>query len=158
MYAGFCSYDNRGNLFVDGGYDGQSLLAELAFHAKTFKMIQLDRATGAFGGVQWDGSHVVLGTYTAVYRIDISGSAGRVVGVTQLGGSKDVVQFWIQGSRLIGPDLYAADVGFWRYPSGGAAIKTIAGLFSEPVGATVSLAANKHPRFAEPTHALRYRP
>jgi hypothetical protein len=140
MNGNFCGYDAKGNLFVDGGRNGQSLLAELPFGAKMFKMIQLDRAIGAQGGVQWDGKHVVLGGNDAVYQIYVSGSSGKVVGATFLGGSKAVVQFWIQGHRLIGPDVLDDDVGFWNYPSGGAPLKIIAGLFSDLTGSTVSVA------------------
>jgi hypothetical protein len=140
MGASFCGYDTDGNLFVDGGHNGQSLLAELPFRSETFKMIQLERAIGAFGGVQWDGRHLAVGTFVSVYQIDVSGSSGRVVGVTPLSGSKGIFQFWIQGMTLIGPDLYADDVGFWNYPLGGESTKTIPYLFSTPFGSTVSLA------------------
>jgi len=49
------------------------------------------------------------------------------------------VQFWIQGRKVIGPDLLAADAGFWRYPAGGTIMKTLTG-FADPFGSTVSLA------------------
>ena len=103
-------------------------------------MIELDRPLAAFGGIQWDGRHLALGTYNAIYQLDVAGAVAHVVGVTYLAEAKDVVQFFIQGNRVIGPGLYAADVGIWKYPSGGEPLSLIYGLFSGPTGATVSLA------------------
>ena len=62
-----------------------------------------------------------------IYRLAISGSSGTKVGPTPLTGSKDVVQFWVQGKRLIGPDAGLADVGLYNYPAGGSPTKTIVG-------------------------------
>jgi hypothetical protein len=140
MGARFCTYDDKGNLFIDGGNNGQSLLAELPYSSQQPRMIEIDRPLAAFGGVQWDGRHLALGTSTSIYQLDVAGAVAHVVGVTHLAEAKDVVQFFIQGNRVIGPDLYAADVGIWKYPSGGEPLKLIYGLFSIPTGATVSLA------------------
>jgi hypothetical protein len=140
MGADFCTYDDKGNLFIDGGNNGQSLLAELPYRSQQAHIIEIDRPLAAFGGVQWDGRHLALGTYNAIYQLDVAGAVAHVVGVTYLAEAKDVVQFFIQGNRIIGPDLYAADVGIWKYPSGGEPLSLIYGLFSGPTGATVSLA------------------
>jgi hypothetical protein len=140
MSARFCTYDDKGNLFIDGGNNGQSLLAELPYRSRHAHLIEIDRPLAAFGGVQWDGRHLALGTSTSIYQLDVSGATAHVAGVTHLAEAKDVVQFFIQGNRIIGPDLYAADVGIWKYPSGGEPLKLIDGLFSNPTGATVSLA------------------
>jgi hypothetical protein len=74
-----------------------------------------------------------------IYQFAISGSTGTKVSSTPLTGSKDVVQFWIEGKKVIGPDAGLAHVAFYKYPAGGSPIKTITGL-GEPVGATVSKA------------------
>ncbi len=50
----------------------------------------------------------------------------------------NVEQFWIQGTKVVGPDNGYADVGFWPYPTGGSPTKKITGLYS-PFGAVVSL-------------------
>ena len=73
---------------------------------------------------------------TEIYEFAISGSTGTEVGSTPLDGSSDVMQFWIQGPKVIGPNS-AGSVIFWRYPKGGAPRKSIGGL-SAPAGATVS--------------------
>ena len=137
----FCAYDNVGNLYVDGENYGQFEFAELPFRAKGFTEIHLNKSVELAGGVQWDGKYVAIGDSQAgvVYHVKVAGSNGMIVGSTALSGSKEVVQFWIQGRRLVGPDLLAANVGLWRYPAGGAAEKTITG-FADPFGATISLA------------------
>jgi hypothetical protein len=137
-----CAYDNKGNLFVDqipyhkrkGTYIG-----ELPNGSKTFRNIKLSKSIGAPGGIQWDGKYVAIEDPNAnvVYRVLFSGSSGTVVSTVTLGGAKFIAQFWIERRRLIGPDEYGF-VGFWKYPAGGPALKTISGPFSVPVGATVS--------------------
>jgi hypothetical protein len=69
--------------------------------------------------------------------VQVSGSIGTVAGKTELAGAYDIVQFWIQGKKLIGPDAYYHDVGFYNYPAGGTATKTLTG-FNTPYGSVVS--------------------
>ncbi len=141
-YYEFCGYDNHGNLYIDGTTKGSALeYAELTSGGSSFSALNLNQSIGFPGGVQWDGAHLAIGDQSAavIYQFAISGSAGTKVGSTPLTGSKDVVQFWIQGKRVIGPDAGLADVAFYKYPAGGSPIKTISGL-GEPVGATVSKA------------------
>jgi hypothetical protein len=139
MGAHFCTYDDKGNLFIDGANNGQSLLAELPYRRKSPMVIE-HKPLAAFGGIQWDGTHLAWGAGNAIYRIKIGGGIAHVVGVTRLAEAKDVVQFFIQGNRIIGPDIDAADVGVWKYPTGGEPLKLIYGIFSLPTGATVSVA------------------
>jgi hypothetical protein len=141
-YYEFCGYDDRGNLYIDGTTKGSALeYAELQSGGSSFNDLTLNQSIGFPGGVQWDGKHLAIGDQSAavIYEFAISGSSGTKVGSTPLTGSKDVVQFWIQGKRVVGPDAGLADVGLYKYPAGGSPTKTIKGL-GEPVGATVSLA------------------
>lgn len=141
-YYEFCGYDNRGNLYIDGTTKGSALeYAELTSGSSSFSTLTINQSIGFPGGVQWDGAHLAIGDQSAavIYQFSISGSTGTKVGSTPLTGSKDVVQFWIQGKKVIGPDAGLAHVAFYKYPAGGSPIKTIAGL-GEPVGATVSKA------------------
>jgi hypothetical protein len=64
-------------------------------------------------------------------------SGSKIIGRTPLRGSIDVVQFFIKGKGLIGPDAGNDSVEFFRYPTGGRAYKTWTGL-TEPIGATIS--------------------
>lgn len=141
-YYEFCGYDNHGNLYIDGTTKGSALeYAELPSGGGSLSNLTLNQSIGFPGGVQWDGKHLAIGDQSAavIYQFAISGSSGTKVGSTPLTGSKDVVQFWIRGNRVIGPDAGLADVGFYNYPSGGSPTKTIVDL-GEPVGATVSRA------------------
>jgi hypothetical protein len=143
----YCSYDNASNLFVDGygmARKAKSEFAELTSDGKAFKNIALDKTIRGYGGVQWDGKELAVGNgFNVVYRMHVSGSRGISEGSTSLIGGKDVGQFWIQGSSLVGPSGHVYDhssVRFWDYPAGGKATKTIGGL-SEAIGVAVSFAS-----------------
>jgi len=136
-----CGYDNRGNLYVDGEYYGEFKLAELPFHGTKFKQIRLDETIEQSGGVQWQHNYLAVGDLLTgtIYHVLIKGPRGAVIGTTDLSGSDVVWQFWIQGNNVVGPSEYAGDVGIWKYPAGGNAVKTLYG-FANPAAATVSLA------------------
>jgi hypothetical protein len=139
--AWFCGYDDSGNLYVDGEYYGEFKLAELPFHAKKFKQIRLDETIEQSGGVQWQRNYLAVGDLLTgtIYHVLLKGSRGVVIGSTDLSGSDVVWQFWIQGNKVVGPSEYAGDVGIWKYPAGGNAVKTLYG-FANPAATTVSLA------------------
>ncbi|HEY2474430.1 MAG TPA: hypothetical protein VGI19_06465, partial [Candidatus Cybelea sp.] len=136
----FCGYDDKGNLYFDGkpSEGGGFQFAELPHGSKTFTNITLNQSIGFPGGVRWDGAHVAVGDQDAavIYQFAISGSNGTEVGTTPLTGSNDVVGFWIERPKVIGPNAGSADVMIWKYPAGGTAIKTLYGQ-DTPVGATV---------------------
>lgn len=148
LYGYFCGYDYRGDLFVDGlsHPSGGFLFAELAKGSGRLRNITLTGGTVYFPGqVQWDGKYVAVGDQSyhrrqgaaAIYRT--TGAGGRIVGTTTLEGYGDVVEFWIQGHRLVAPNYSARAALLYRYPAGGKPIRTISGL-RQPFGAVVSLA------------------
>jgi DNA-binding beta-propeller fold protein YncE len=141
-YMYFCGYDDQGNLFLDGeSYGGQFRLAEVPAKSNTFTDISVDQSLGQPGGVQWDGQHVALGDQQSntIYQLAIAGSGATVVGSTSLSDAGDVVQFWVDGSTVIGPDAFRHAVGFWNYPAGGVDSKLLRGRgFTEPIGAVIS--------------------
>jgi hypothetical protein len=151
-YVFFCGYDSNGDLFVDGNQTptGPFELAELPNGSSTFKGISIDRIIYYPGGVQWDGKYLAVGDQEAgnkfassVHQIKVAGAVGKVVSTTKLEGANDVVQFWIQGSTIVAPDINEpSDVRLFKYSAGGAPTRVITGL-SSPLGATVSLAQNK---------------
>jgi hypothetical protein len=147
----FCSYDDRGNVFVDGA-DSNSYhteFAELPHGSTSFKAIRLDRVIGFPGGVQWDGEYMaVQDTISRVlYRFEIQGSRGKAVSATRFKVDRSTLlhQFWIQGHAVVMPFGTASRevrmVGRWPYPSGGSPERSV-GLphATELVGVTVSLA------------------
>ena len=140
-----CAYDNKGNLYVVGGdIHGFFKFAEVAAGSHSYTNISIDQYINVPGGVQWDGKHVAVEDQGAgyhgstVYQVAVNGSTANVVGTTTLTGSVDIIQFWIYGKKIIGPNIGSnPNVMFWKYPAGGNALKTITGLV-EPVGVTVS--------------------
>jgi hypothetical protein len=143
----FCGYDNRGNLFIDGGVP----LAELSSGSGSFTNITLNKRIPEAGQVQWDGKHITVTSNNAnkIYRLQISGSAGKLIGTTHLDGPgrHAFSQSWIQGSTIIapiGPGQADDKVGFWNYPRGGKAFTILRpGSNAEVVGATVSVAPSR---------------
>jgi hypothetical protein len=151
----FCGFDNKGNLFADAfetAGAGPFVLAELQKGSSSFQSISVNRPIYFPGGVQWDGTYLAVGDQQAgneltssVHQIAINGSTGTVVSTTKLQGVEDVVQFWIQGSTLVVPNIGLkdeADARLYGYPTGGSP-SVIASGFGEPLGSAISLATTK---------------
>jgi hypothetical protein len=149
-----CGYDNKGNLFCSAyGVSDAFTLFELPKGSSTVAMVPVSGAAGLLAGpTQWDGTDLAVGSGagSTLYQIQLSGSAGSVVGSTSLSGSSAVWQFWItnnlggkkhKGLRVIAPTLSGSVgiAGYWNYPAGGTATKTITGL-EQPDGAALSTA------------------
>jgi hypothetical protein len=150
FYMGSCGYDDKGNLFVDGQYDHQGTfeLDEMLEGSNKFKKIKLTQAPGSPLKLQWAGKYVALAaSNTVIDHVAVTGSKGTVVGTTLLNGPvSGEGQFWIQGNTVIAPyepGTGSAEVGFWKYPTGGRVRKNIGGTefnYGEPFGTAVSLA------------------
>jgi hypothetical protein len=134
-------YDNKGNLFIDGENQvgGSFAFAELPKGSSTFTNITLNKTIGTPGGVQWDGKYVTVGDAKAglIYQVKISGSSATVVGTTSLTGSDGVFQSFIDGKKVVGPNVFSANAMLWSYPAGGSPVKTLTG-FVDPFGSAVS--------------------
>jgi hypothetical protein len=149
----FCGFDAKGNLFVDGtnAATTKTQLAEMAHGSTTLTNIALKQSLGPYpGAVQWDGKYVAIadGATGIVYRLKVTGSSGAVIGSVHLTGERSnlVTQFWIAGSTIVVPYGTAKRVvkriGFWPYPEGGSATKSIdaPGGAAELFGTTLSVA------------------
>ena len=137
-----CGYDAQGNLFVSGQTAGSApAFAELPKGGSKLVDVSLDQAIQSAGGVQWDGKYVAIGDQAAntIYQFSFNGTQGKKMGSTPLGGATQVFQFWIDGSKVVGPDTYGSDVDVWSYPAGGSPVKQIGGLYV-PLGTVVSRA------------------
>jgi|HubBroStandDraft_4_1064222.scaffolds.fasta_scaffold00009_8 DNA-binding beta-propeller fold protein YncE len=135
-----CGYDATGNLFLDGlGQGSAFVLAELPHGGASLENISVDRSIGNAGGVMWDGKYVAVGDQSTnlIYQFNVKGKKATTAGSTTLGGASEVFQFWIDGSKVIGADAVGGDAGIWSYPTGGAPVKTIGGLYA-PLGVVVS--------------------
>jgi hypothetical protein len=141
-----CTYDNRGNLFVDGLYGDASIiigLAELPKGGNELVDISLPNHIGHLSSVQWTGNHLAMGdqspgeNYPAmIYQYDVDGTKATKVGTTQLFGTTGLQQFWAQGGKVSAP---SGSVRLYHYPSGGVPLKTLGG-FTNPFGITLSIA------------------
>ena len=148
-----CSYDNNGNLFVDGlsaAGTGHFIFGELAKASATLNTVALNKYIGFPGGVQWDGKHVVIGDQSSsvIYRFVVSGNNGTEVGETSLGSNVgDVFQFFIRNDTIIVPNQCESsctgNVLYYHYPTGGPAVKKITDGVRYPHGAVVSKAPKK---------------
>ena len=139
--AYYCTYDNDGDLFVDGTAEGSSgAIAELPAGGKTFQLIQLNKPIDGFWAIQWDGKYLAVeatqgdGKIT-IYRFVVEGSTGTVIGTTRLHTSYNLSssprsEFWIRGHRILeGTNnqgtFYQSYLQFWKYPAGGSPIRTV---------------------------------
>lgn len=145
-----CTFDDAGNLYVDGGGGSRSVqfeFAELPRGGTSFVAVKLSQKIGDAGGVQWDGKYVVVGDYdkSIVYRFSINGSTGTKVGSTRMSGASHVQQFWIGSNQLMAPSLhhsrsqYVSKVLIYNYPAGGTATAVLNGDVYYPTAVTVSV-------------------
>jgi hypothetical protein len=144
------AYDNRGNLFVEAEAEGTSgtHVFELPNGRSEFNELFLNVTINFPGGAQWDGAHVDLddqefssSTGSGIYQVQIKGKFGTMTGEFAFPGScgdSDVVQPWVQGSKIVAPDASCGTVGIDYFP-GGVNEMYLSGT-QHPVGAAVSQA------------------
>src|SRR5579863_233810 len=135
----YCAYDDQGNLFVNGQGSGtQMYLNELLEGKNGLEEISLDKyvSVSGMGQLQWDGRNLTLEDLTAnaIYRLGVSGSSAKVVGTTHIKGWNGAALSTIDGNGVLVPSgVSATAIGFWKYPGGGTAVKTVSspsGLFA----------------------------
>ena len=148
-----CGYDNKGNLFCDAYNDSEDvfLLFEVAAGSASANQVSVSGASGLEpGSIQWDGKDLVFanGDSGNLYQIALSGSTGSIAGSTVLNNTGNVWQFWLMNTsgkkskkeRVLAPTITGSDigvVGYYKYPAGGNATKTVTGA-SAPDGVAVS--------------------
>ncbi|MGB8150912.1 MAG: hypothetical protein WCE97_06925 [Candidatus Cybelea sp.] len=140
--AYFDGYDDRGDLFIDGVTQGNTYgLVELPKGGSTCESITLSQKLEFPGAIQWFDKYLAVGDQEAgaIYHFAIHGTTAKEIGTTELGGSSDVVQFYIQKPYVAGADAGNEDVELWKYPAGGPIFKTLQGSFDLPIGLIVSV-------------------
>jgi hypothetical protein len=150
----FCTYDNAGNLFVDGipanGYGFNFELAELPRRAKSLEAVNLEYGVSWMGGLQWDGKYLAVGqpVVPQIARYTISGANGTYVGSTALYDAYHAIQFILAGNKAIVNNQYYYDryivrwdVLVFNYPEGSEKQEMLES--DVPVG---SVALSRRPR------------
>jgi hypothetical protein len=138
----FDGYDNQGDLFVDGITSSDAYgVVELPKGRSTVENVTLSRSLEFPGGIQWHDKYLAVGDQEAhvIYHFAIHGTNAKEIGATELGGSSDVVAFYIQKPYVVGADAGNADVDLWKYPAGGSPKKIITGQSNLPAGVIVSV-------------------
>lgn len=138
----YCTYDSKGNLFIDGANNenrGSGQLDELPRNSSNLQKVTLNAAFSPGGGVQWDGTHLALESPQGkgyddgpmlIERVKISGGTGSVDKPVYLRskGNKNPgegTQFWIDGGMIVNRKFTSRGVGEWKYPAGGDVRSTI---------------------------------
>jgi hypothetical protein len=133
----FCTYDDKGNLFVDGFNNaGQRALIEFFKGQSTFTPLALEADAGWIGGLAWNGQNLLMEDpiankfepsrpTNAIYVLTIVSNAATLDQVMPLEGALDVVDFALRGKTVIAPDVTNENVGYYSYPQGGNPTKTL---------------------------------
>lgn len=130
-YYDYCSYDDHGNLFVNGIKGSHSPLAELPSNGSALQTITVDEKIGKVGGLQWDGQYLALGDSLThvVYQLSVAKGQASTKTSTHFKGwtgrFKTTEPFAIYNGLIV---LTFSDrqTGLWKFPAGGRAVRRFA--------------------------------
>lgn len=144
-----CTYDNAGNLYVNGwdAYRNAFIsIGELPKGEHRMKVYTLNPnlQPPLIGSIQWDGRHIAMADLGWLYLYDIRHDQAVLTGNTPLTYHFPLGMFWIGTiggkQQILAPDSagkpYA--VQYWGYPSGGKPSATITDGLDGSYGVTVS--------------------
>jgi hypothetical protein len=146
-----CSYDQQGNLWVNG-WDAYrnafAVIGELPKGANKMRAYTLNPnlQPTILGAIQWDGRYVAMADLGWLYEYEIQGSQAILKGYTPLTYHYPLGMFWITtlgGKRqIIAPDSAGKPFAlqYWTYPQGGNPNTTITDGLDGAYGVTVSAA------------------
>lgn len=150
----FAAYDGHGNLYVSGATtSGGYLLGVLSRGSRSVALVKIDGGKLYFPGtVAWVGATLALGDQrckgrmsSCFYELHVAGRSARITDKTPLHGSCDVVEAWVDATRIAGGDDAAycrnarSTVNIWPYPAGGNPSSSVRGP-RIPIGAALSVA------------------
>ena len=144
----YCAYDDSGDLYIDGFYNGQFVLAVLPKGSDTFTSIVVNPRIASGRDLQWDGRYLAIGNVDMIYQVKLSGSKGNITNAIHM-HKNNLEQFWIRGHTFVGgvPVSHGRGpqvVAFWRYPAGGIPTKVLSpsdfNLKSNITGLSISVA------------------
>jgi hypothetical protein len=141
-----CTYDDNGDLFVDGLGGTGVALAELVKGRKNFADVTLGKNSGwTVSSVQWDGTYIALGVSTisgssSIYRVQVAGRRGKIVDMVHLQHLARWPHFAIVNGEIVATQRrpVVRRIGLYEYPGGGRALNVFSG-FDDPVGMAVSV-------------------
>jgi DNA-binding beta-propeller fold protein YncE len=139
----FCSYDESGNLFVDGwrarGENGFVVpgILKLSYgetQLRRFKLVGRRRTSlRSSGGLQWDGKRLVVGYggkyHNELYRISDLGQVGKItkkITLTDGGFIPGDAPFILHTGTIVGRynvNTTQYYIALWSYPAGGPPVK-----------------------------------
>ena len=142
----FVAYTDSGDLYVNGFTALDFGMAYLPKGSSTWQSVNYSGPKGAPGGLQWDGTHLVMSLQTdypqTLYTCNASGAnvdCGQ--GAVQLLGVQQVLQFFIlkNNKTVVAADVYGDAVHTWALPAGGQPKRSIvpAEIYSLLVGTAV---------------------
>jgi DNA-binding beta-propeller fold protein YncE len=157
-YFLYCTFDDKGNLFVSVGAVQNVAIWELPKGGNALRPFSLDKTLGPDGGLQWDGNYLDVQNAPGfgpmnepgpimIYQIKVDGSAGTVVHTILMDSSRNPKndrqsalgsQFWIQGHMIYTRVRGDGPEGVWHYPSGGTRIRSFH-VLGNLLGVTVSV-------------------
>jgi hypothetical protein len=156
-------YDDKGNLYVEGGSYQTNDVCRLPHGGATLGLVSSNQLIYAPGSVMWDGQYITLedneykgNRNTAIYQMqEATGGNLTLVGTVQLnddcGSDEFIAQPFIlgrsntprnrkQGYSVVGSNADCkSKVDFWSYPAGGDLVPLIMAP-KEPDGQSVSVA------------------
>lgn len=134
----YCTYDNAGNLFIDGKYPGGyelPIFGEIPRGAASMETINLNYEIGWLSNLQWDGKYLAVGQGVKpyIFQFEINGTSGTRVGSTPLSDATWLEQFVLAGKHVVAVNIffhdryeYEWDVLVYNYPQGGYSTEEIA--------------------------------
>jgi len=136
IIAQYPSYDDRGDLFFNGGTkEDPSFLAEIPAGSTKVIKITLNHDISNYYDLQWDGEDVAIqaklpGTLdqpVVIERVHVSGTKGTIVKTIRFKGwANQTEYFWISGNLIVAPLSFGGPLGIWNYPAGGKKVGSIA--------------------------------
>jgi hypothetical protein len=135
-----CAYDNKENLFLVAGTDGDFAFAELPKGSRHFRSLSV--GFSGLDGVQLDGKYIAVGSSpggedASIYRVSVSKKIVTMKGTVPLDRGQHKVNlryFWVGGAKVVG--AFGNYIGFWKYPAGREVIKLLR--YPSTWGVTVS--------------------
>jgi hypothetical protein len=119
-----CDYDEHGNLLAAGWADSDGyFFGELKSGAGKVTEISVKPRTFFVGGVRWDGRYFAVAVQqrrgSLIYRLNVSGSTGKVVEIIHPKPLPSQTWFGVKGDTMIATERTHSGrtLGIWRYPT-----------------------------------------